>query len=140
MTVPIYPTELPPPNRSGFQFELGDGRRRTRPEAGPPRVRRKFSSAADQVALVSDLTRDQYARLARFWRDDTAGGSLPFLMPDPTSNGWPLLSSDGLPLLAGDGSTVLVSAWWLCIFGERPPAFTVVGLIHRTQFTVAVMP
>jgi hypothetical protein len=140
MTVPLYPSNLPRPLRQGFQVTFPDGRQQTQPEVGPPRTSLRFSSAATPVAMVTDLTRDQLARFWRFWSEDTSGGALPFLIADPTANDWPLLSADGEALTTGDGTPILISAWWLVVFGRQPPIEVPVGIRFRLQFSLMVMP
>ncbi|BBE74366.1 hypothetical protein [Oharaeibacter diazotrophicus] len=140
MTIPVYPDDLPRPLRDGYGRVFPDGRARAQQDAGPPRSVRRFSSAAQRVSLVTTLTRDQGARLLRFWVEDTAGGSLPFLMPDPTAHGWPLLTAAGTPLLTEAGAPILLGAWWLVLFGDQPPQEAATGIRFRYSFTVAVMP
>lgn len=67
-----------------------------------------------------------------------------FWMPDPTTDGWPLLTSDGKPMLiAGgpqDGLPILMAGRWLVTFGKNLPAETVIGVDFRMSFGVEVMP
>jgi len=138
--IPVWPTELPKPQRSGFQKQHQDPRLRRRAETGPPGYRRRFSSAAQFVSLSMSVTRDQVAIFENFHRNETALGTLPFVMPDPLTDGWELLTPDGEPLLAPDDEPVLIAAHWLCLFGESMPAITMRGIRFVITFPVTVMP
>jgi len=75
-----------------------------------------------------------------FFQDQTRHGALPFYMPDPTTDGWPLLLADGRPFLTSEGKPILLAARWLCLFGDTQPAVGVVGIEFRINFNVWVMP
>ncbi|WP_323036257.1 hypothetical protein [Pararhodobacter sp.] len=109
-----WPDTLPRPDRDSWQMTSQDARRKSQPDAGPPRYRRRFSSAARLVTLSVILTRDGKAIFDTFFHDDCADGSLLFTMPDPTTEGWPLLASDGTPILTDDGQPILLGGQWLC--------------------------
>lgn len=138
--IATWPTSLPRPDREGYQQQRQDGRRTTRPDAGPMRFRRRFSSMAREVQLQLTLTRSEKAVFDRFYDEDTQGGSLLFWMPDPTTDGWDLLTHDGVPLLTHTGQRLLIAARWLCSFGQQPPVETVIGTQFRESFSVLVMP
>lgn len=140
MSVPVWPAELPPPNRSGFSLESGDGRLRSRTDAGPPRFRRRYSATAAPVQLTVDLTRPQLGRFDAFLAEDLAGGSLPFLMPDPLSHGWALLTGGEELLRIEDGTGLLIDAWWLVLIGDRMPARGIVGSRIRVSLALVVLP
>lgn len=135
-----WPTDLPRPQRSGYQGQVQDPRIRRRSEAGPPGYRRRFSSVARIVTLAIDVSRDEKSVFDRFHQVETAMGSLPFIMPDPTLDGWSLLDTDANPLLTPDGDPLLVSAPWLCLFGDTSPVETIRGIRFQITFPVAVMP
>lgn len=139
MTLPVFPPELPRPSRQGYQVALGDGRTKRREDAGPPNVRRRFSAVADMVSLQITVTRAGLARFQRFYDEELGKGSRPFLMPDPGSDGWALLTDEGDPLLTEEGAPILVSETWICIIGQTP-AWVPVGVEWRVSFDVAVMP
>lgn len=141
MTV-IWPAVLPQRvNRSGFSRTYGDGRRFTPADAGPPRVRRRFSSAATPVSASVTLTDSDLLRFETFWNVDTRGGSLPFWFPDQVRGGLPLLTADGVPLLTAGGMPLLTSAWWLVIFGQSPPQDSSIGAGQwLVQFQLSVLP
>lgn len=133
-------SELPPPERDSWQLTPQEARRKRQNEAGPPSYRRRFSSAARLVSLSVILTRDQKAVFDLFYHDTCAEGSLLFWMPDPTTDGWQLLSSTGVPLLSGD-VPLLLSERWLCAWGDDQPVEAVVRQVKfQKTFSVVVMP
>ncbi|PTW61436.1 hypothetical protein C8N35_102145 [Breoghania corrubedonensis] len=141
MSVPLWPSELPRPMRSGYRGGIGDGRQATRPEQGPVRVRRRYSSVAMPLAMTVDVTLDERKRFERFWREDTSEGSLPWLMPDPESDGHPILTTDGAPLLTADGAPLLLSHWWLVMFDtQSAPSWSPRGIRWQVQMTLMIMP
>lgn len=138
--IPVWPSELPKPQRSGFQKQLQDPRLRRRAETGPPGYKRRFSSVGEFVSLSIKVTRDQLAVFEKFHNEETALGALPFIMPDPLTDGWPLLAPGGEPLLGPDDEPLLIAAHWLCLFGETMPAVSKPGLQFVVTFPVTVMP
>ncbi|HBU15721.1 MAG: hypothetical protein A2092_13465 [Rhodobacteraceae bacterium GWE1_64_9] len=139
MTYAVWPTSLPRPERNSWQRQPQDSRLKRQTDAGPPGWRRRFSSAAQMVSLSVMLTRNQKAIFDRFFGDITRGGSLLFWMPDPTTDGWPMLDNAGNPLLSG-GVPLLLSARWLVSFGDQLPQESIQGTEFRKAFSVVVMP
>lgn len=137
--IQTWPTSLPRPERNSWQSQPQDARRKRQPEMGPPAYRRRFSRAPLKISLSLVLTRDLKAVFDGFFHDTCAEGSLLFRMPDPTTDGWAALTSGGAPILAGDGSPILLSASWLCAWGDQLPVETVTGVEFRTTFSVVVM-
>lgn len=140
MTLPSYPSELPRPNRDGYKVARGDGRTIGRTDAGPPIRRRRFSAVPKTVSFVTDLTQSQKARFDRFYDEDTAEGTLPFLLPDWAVHGTPLLTAGGAPLLTAGGVPLLISRIWLCVFGDQLPVETPRGVEWRMSFSLLVLP
>jgi hypothetical protein len=140
MTVPAWPSALPRPNRPGWQSQLGDPRLAKAADTGPPGYRRRWSSVARNVSLVIDVSRSERAVFDTFFEQTTDFGSLPFTMSDATTDGWPLLAGDGSPVLDGAGAPILLSAEWLCLFGEDMPTTTIKGVRFVISFSVVVMP
>jgi len=138
--IAIWPDALPRPERGTWQSQPQDARRKRQSDAGPPAYRRRFSSVAKMVTLSLILSREEAAVFDRFFHEDCAEGSLLFTMPDPTTDGWPMLSSSGEPLLAAPGVPLLLSASWLCAWGDTMPTETLVGLEFRKSFSVVVLP
>ncbi|WP_102226925.1 hypothetical protein [Acidimangrovimonas sediminis] len=140
MTVPSWPSELPKPTRSDWQGQYDDPRLKRARDTGPPGYRRRWSSVARQVSLAIIIPRALKQVFDTFFAETTAFGSLPFWMPDPTTDGWALLSADGTPILNGAGAPLLLSARWLCLFGDQLPVETVKGPEFKIAFSVSVMP
>lgn len=141
MTLPSYPSELPPPRQQDYQLASGDGRTVSREDAGPPNVRRRFSAVANMVAFSTLLDRSELARFDRFYTEDTKQGTLPFLIPDPGTDGWPLLDDEGTPLLTDDGTAILAAATWVCLFGAQLPVRRAAGgLFWEVSFQLSVLP
>ena len=140
MTVLAWPLDLPKPARDSWQSKRQDSRQKRSSENGPPGYRRRFSSVAREVSMSVTLTRSQKAVFDNFYDHDTKHGSLLFTMPDPTTDGWQMLTSDGTPVHDPEGNPSLLSAQWLCLFGETVPTETVIGIEFRITFSVTVMP
>ncbi len=140
MSVAVWPSELPKPSRDGYQAQRLDARARR--SGGPvPGYRKRFSNAPRLVSLsLVDVPRSLKAVFDRFYEVITADGTLPFLMPDPVTDGWPLLASDGRPILQAGDTPVLMSAQWLCLFGDEPPVEHISGVRFDIAFSVAVLP
>ena len=141
MALPLYPPELPRPEASNYQEAFGDGRLQGRTDAGPPVGGRRFSSVVNTVQFSTLLRRSQLARFQRFYDEDTRQGSLPFLIPDPTTDGWMMMTDTFQPILNEAGLPLLLSETWVVMFGatlprittSRPPLFSV-------MFELSVMP
>jgi hypothetical protein len=135
----IWPADLPAPIRDDYGVTLGDNRRFTQGDAGPPRPKGNRSKPTRGVAMTLIATRNQLARFERF-RDDVGYGAVPFLMPDYGTHGWGLASEDGAPLMTEGGGVLLLDAWFTCLFGQRAPAISVTGLNFRITFDLLVLP
>ncbi|OJF92661.1 hypothetical protein AX761_20895 [Rhizobium sp. 58] len=140
MTYPAWPVALPRPERQSWQATPQDARRRRRSDAGPVSYRRAFSSASRMVSMSVVLLRWQKSIFETFYEETVSGGSRLFTMPDPTTDGWPMLDSNGVAILDGGGVPVLLSKSWLCTFGEPTPIETIVGVRFRFSFAIEVMP
>lgn len=140
MAVPIWPAELPQRVlRAGYSETFRDGVLRSKSDSGVGKVRRRYSSAALPVQAMISLYYSQKARLERFWDEDTGGGALPFIMPDQTHDGLPLLDSGGVPVLDGAGVPILVTANWLVRFSAAPQ-ITPRGPIFSASLQLTVLP
>lgn len=140
MTHPIWPTELPRPERNTWQVTPQDSRLKKRSDAGPTGYRPRFSSAAETVAMSVVVDRNGKGRFNRFFKEETKKGSLLFWMPDPTTEGWALGTTDGAALLTSGGARILLARRWLVTFGGNLPLETVQGVEFRFSFSVEVMP
>ena len=135
-----WPADLPRPERDTWRASRNDGRLSTQQNSGPMRTRRRFSSVSKPVNLSIFVDRNGKAIFDSFFDDVTAGGARPFLMPDPTTDGWPLLMHDGTPVLTTSGVPLLLAANWLCLFGQTMPSEAVKGVYFRISFSIEVMP
>lgn len=142
MTIPYWPPDLPQRLiQENYQQALGEGRLRTAMDAGPPKSRRRFSAVPKPISGQFFGTADAFARLERFWNEDTAGGTLPFLIPDQTRDGLGLDTGTGLTLLDDAGHQILNTAWWLTLFGDNPPSQTPLsGRLYRISLSLTVLP
>ncbi|KRB58454.1 hypothetical protein ASE04_27460 [Rhizobium sp. Root708] len=140
MSVAIWPEDLPRPERNTYQRTAAEARLKRQAEAPTPAYRRRFSSVPKMVTLSVMLSRAGKGVFDTFYEEDTSHGALPFYMPDPTTDGWPILTGDGQRLLMSDGRPMLMAARWLCLFGDTLPVETIVGVEFRITFNVSVMP
>lgn len=140
MSVPTWPTSLPRPMRRDWQAQVQDPRLSKSAETGPPAYRRRWSNTARLVQMTVDVSRDGKAEFERFVMRTTEHAALPFYMPDPTTDGWPLTDTAGVPLLTSEGQPLLASAMWLCLFDQPFPTETIIGNRFRMAFAVAVLP
>lgn len=141
MTIPVWPSTLPQRVlRDGYSEKLRDGRMFSRTQSGPGKVRRRYSSAVLPVSASLIIDEAQKARFERFWIEETAGGVLPFSMPDQTHDGLPVLLGDGTPWLGDDDLPVLVTANWLVRFAQEAPQITPWGLQFMAAFQLEVLP
>ena len=139
MTLAVWPSELPCPLREPYTQERQDARLR-KAAGGPPGYRRRFSSTARFVTLGIEVSRARKAVFDDFYDTLTKGGTLPFRMPDPTTDGTYLLDDAFQPILTDEGDPILMSAEWVCLFSEPVPNERMVGGRYIINFTVAVMP
>lgn len=140
MTLPLYPSELPAPLRTPYSVARGDGRLIGRNDAGPRNVRRRFAATVKTISFSTLLSRSQLARFDRFYYEETKEGALPFLIPDPRTDSWPLLTDEGEPLLTDDDTPILLSEIMLVIFGDRLPDDKFNDLEFNVAFDLQVLP
>lgn len=135
-----WPDTLPRPERSSWQVQPQDARRKRQADTGPAGYRRRWSSATKIVTLSVLLSRSERAVFDQFFHRDCAEGAHMFWMPDPTTDRWPLLTTEGAPLMIDAETPLLIAATWLCLWGDQLPAETLVGREFRKTFNVVVMP
>lgn len=141
MTLPTFPAELDKPMRDSFAMGTGETRRLFQPEAAPLVPRARYSTASKPVAMTLIVDRNGLAVFDNFYQYTLGNGASPFLMPDPSTDGWGLLDADGNPLLlGGDGAPLLLAATWVCMFGAGLPERRMTGRNFSISFGLAVMP
>lgn len=141
MSYPSWPARLVQFDRSSWQLQPQEARRRRQGDAGPPAYRRRFSSVSRTLRLSLVVDRTGKAIFDRFFEETTAFGSKLFWMPDPSTDGWGVLNNRGRQLENGSGVPLLMAARWLVSFGDELPVETIVGQTDfRKSFSVVVMP
>jgi len=79
MSAIVWPVGLPQRmNANGFTETLPDLALRTEMDVGPRKMRRRFTTGPTAVEGTVTLRGSQPALLEAFYRDITAGGTLPF--------------------------------------------------------------
>ncbi len=139
MSVPVWPVELVCFERSSYQAQRANSRL-AKQGNGPTGYRRRFSSVPRLVSYSIDVPRSLKAAFDNFYELTTGDGALPFWMPDPVTDGWPMLTSDGQPILDIDGAPILLSKMDLCLFGQETPVETIKANRFVISFSVQVMP
>jgi hypothetical protein len=138
--IPSWPSELPRPFRDAWQAQQADPRRKRASDAGPPRYARRFSAVPETIALRVALDRHQKSVFDQFIEQTLKHGSMPFYMPDFTTDGWPLHDEEGTQLLDENDVPLLVSAQMLCLLGDGMPVETLTGMTFFKSFTVVRLP
>lgn len=141
MTV-FYPPELPQFVTSDrFQKGAGDGRLRTRMGSGQSKVRRLTGMPVKPLSAQAHYSRGELGRFWTWWEDDLRGGSLPFFMRNQIIDGRALLDDDFEEVTDEDDNPILITAWWLCLFGEGQPTETALGAeLYRVAFELEILP
>ena len=82
--MPAWPASLPQaPLARGYQEAFGDTTLRTQMDAGPDKLRRRFTAGVDSFTTLLRLTKTQAATFESFYKTDTAGGTLAFTWVHP---------------------------------------------------------
>ncbi len=80
----VWPVSLPAaPKLAGLALTPGDRTVRTQMDAGPAKVRSRFSVAPDKLPVTLDLTDAQRATFQTFFTTTLVNGSLPFTWTHP---------------------------------------------------------
>lgn len=79
-----WPTSLPQKFlENGFSETLAPTVLRSDNDAGPPKVRQRFTASFDQISGAMHITAAQRVTLTDFYKNTLAGGSKTFLFDDP---------------------------------------------------------
>lgn len=82
----LWPASLPQiPLLEGFAYQIANNVVATEMDAGPPKVRRRFTSQPVRARISHLFTEDQRTTFDDFVRNDLAGGALTFAAPHPIS-------------------------------------------------------
>jgi hypothetical protein len=77
--MPTWPTSLPQHVlEQGYNEQVPDQTIETQMDAGPAKVRRRFTTAPRRFGVVVVMDPDQVALFETFYLETLAGGSLPF--------------------------------------------------------------
>lgn len=139
MTLPSWPEELGRALVDGYAQTRGESRKIARGDEGPPWVRRGRSKSTQSRPVSFFATRDQLARLDRFYVEECQEGALPFLAPDWSQDERGLMSAEGLELLTHDDEPLLITATLVCLFGQ-PPNAAAWGGHWRVSFELVILP
>lgn len=127
MTAIRWPEGLPGPMPSGYSEVRQEARRQVAPEAGPPHMRRRFTSVATFVQMTFRVSLDDALRIERFYVEDIREGTLPFEMPDPLRDDATLQTAVDADVTTQADAPVFVARTRLCSWGASPPVLSVVG-------------
>jgi len=83
VTIYYWPRVLPGPQRDGYIVELQDTLLRSAMDAGPGKVRRRFTTGSAYVSTTWLFTRQQLDWFHIFYTDGLNNGADLFLWPDP---------------------------------------------------------
>ena len=90
---------------------------------------------------IGPMGEESLARLERFWAEDTAEGTRPFLLRNQIHDGKPVLTSEGEEWENEVGTVVLQTRIDLVQWGEGEPVISVMsGELYRVQASLLVLP
>jgi hypothetical protein len=117
----VWPEALGIPRRQTFGLAHADVRMAKTAETGPPGYRRRGGGIPKTMQVSLALDRNGIAILENFHEFELKGGTLPFWMADPMTDGIQLQDGEtGEPLLTHDGQEILMSVIFLYLFGPTP--------------------
>jgi hypothetical protein len=141
MTIPIWPASLPQRLLlSNYSEALPDSRLQSKTDVGPPKSRRRTSSAVAPLTGEFHVNRDQWRTLIAFWNVITDGGNLPFMFPDQTFDGEWLRDDTGAQIYTESGVPIGISAVNLVMFNQVPAKVAPLGNLWRVSFSVNILP
>jgi hypothetical protein len=111
MPDPNWPATLPQrPLTEGYVNTFGEGSARTDMDAGPPKVRKRFTATVDKLQMSFLLDATQVATLRAFFATDCAYGAVPFVFADPVSGASQRLAFSGRPSISARSGTQFVAS------------------------------
>ncbi len=106
-----WPDTLPQqPLVEGFSGTVQDTLIRTSMDAGPEKIRRRFTAASEYFTLTWFMTKQQLNTFISFFNNDIAGGSLEFEMVHPLTSEPALMRFRGVYKISLAGTGYLVNA------------------------------
>jgi hypothetical protein len=141
MAVLTWPADLPPfVQREGYAETLADGRKKIETDSGFDFLRLD-SPGFEQVAGSIYVPRERVPRFKRFWKVETRGGVLPFVISDQLLDGQQWLDSSGEPILDDSGEVILVVAKWLARFApDQAPRIEPHGVRFQISMQLEILP
>jgi hypothetical protein len=119
MTAAVWPSTLPAaPELAGYGEGMGKQVLRTEMDAGPAKLRRRFTAAPRPYTMPMTLSGAQLEALVDFWSDDCQGGALAFTMRHPR-----------------DAEETI-----LCRFTEEPKWTALGGGVFRVALELEILP
>lgn len=106
---------------ASYERAYKDAVKGTDMDMGPPRTRLQTSSAPEIVRCAIELNFDRVPRFRRFFEEETALGSKPFIIRDQILDGLALEASPGVPLVTAGGEPITISSRWLVMFTPKQP-------------------
>jgi hypothetical protein len=137
VSVPAWPETLPQVLlQEGYSYRFGEGRLKTAMDAGPGKLRRRFSAVARPLSGMIIIDEQGLANLELFWSEDLRGGSLPFWFPNQNHRSQ-LVDTLGAPMPPGPN----LGAPWLVTFSGEPPGIGAWGgLYFKASLNLSIMP
>jgi hypothetical protein len=115
----VWPASLPQTLlQASYRETLPRTKLRTEMDAGPPKMRRRYTAAPRPIQGTQNLTTTQVADLKTFHNTTVAGGSLPFDWTDP---------------IPGTGTVSFR-------FVSEPELVPVSGSMYRASYEFEIMP
>jgi len=113
-----WPTTIPA-TADSWQEQDVDNILRTQTDAGPGKVRRKYTGVVSNISMNSVLTLEQVIALREFYRIDCQQGALRFSFPDPVTGVTTVYRWDGPPVFNNVGSLAFQCAMkWKQVPGD----------------------
>lgn len=73
--------------QQGYREQAPQNKLRTQMDAGPPKMRRRYTAGVRQIRAMSNMTTTQIADLKTFHNTTLQGGALAFDWTDPVAGG-----------------------------------------------------
>ena len=111
-----WPSTLPIPSISGYDIETTDPTVRTDMDGGAARVRRRFTSAPDNISLRFVFSEAQMVIFRGFWDSDFRGGAAWAFVPVKDGRSAGVSSRECRPLTGSFTAALLSKSRWTVEF------------------------